>query len=101
MSEDEAKLERAQVLRLAEQLTCGDRNAQYGDPLQDFKRIADIWTILFDRQFKPHEVAMALAALKLSRICHSPGKQDSWVDGAGYFACGWECAVDEAKEVKP
>ena len=99
MADDEAPaLERAQVLREAEKLTCGDRNAQYGDPLQDFKRIAAMWSIMFGIEVLPHQVAMALMALKLSRLVHTPGKYDSWVDAAGYAACGWECAVAEEKE---
>ena len=80
----------------AKSLICGDRNAQYGSPTQDFERIAGMWTILFGRQFSAHEVAMAMVCLKLSRLVHSPGKRDSWVDGAGYLACGWECV--EASE---
>jgi hypothetical protein len=28
---------------------------------------------------------------------HSRDKRDSWVDLAGYSACGYECAVEEAE----
>jgi len=31
-----------------------------------------------------------MALLKLSRIAWQPNKTDSWIDLAGYAACGWE-----------
>lgn len=99
MTDNAPTPERALILAEAERLICGERNAQYGDPLQDFRRTAAIWSALFGRHFYPHEVAMAMAALKLSRLCWSPGKWDSWVDAAGYSALGWECVVGEEKEV--
>lgn len=74
------------VLIEALTLTRGDRQAQYGPPDQDFRRTADMWTALFEREFAPHEVAMAMACLKLSRLTHSL-KRDSVVDLAGYARC--------------
>lgn len=38
---------------------------------------------------------MAMMALKLSRLTWSPERQDSWMDVAGYSACGWECVEGE------
>lgn len=74
------------VLIEAMALTKGDRQAQYGPPDQDFRRTAGMWTALFEREFAPHEVAMAMACLKLSRLTHSL-KRDSVVDLAGYARC--------------
>lgn len=94
--------ERGDLLKEAILLIEGDRDASYGEPVQDFARIAALWTVLFGAKLKDgeaftsHEVAMALIVLKLSRLCHSPGKQDNWTDIAGYAGCGWECAVREA-----
>lgn len=85
---------KADLLDEAKRLVCGDRNAQYGDPTQDFDRVAAMWTALFGRTFTNHEVAMAMACLKLSRLTHSPDKADSWADLAGYAACGYECTVE-------
>lgn len=83
---------RASILHEAESLICGDRNTSYGPPTKDFERIAAMWSTLFGRTFQPHEVAMAMECLKLSRLVHSPTKRDNWTDMAGYAACGWECA---------
>lgn len=83
---------RSHVLSTAEELVNGDRNAQYGDPRQDFQRTADMWSAYLGTPVAPYDVAAMMALLKVSRIRWSPGKEDSWVDLAGYAACGWDCA---------
>jgi hypothetical protein len=87
---------RTRVLRTAESLVNGDRNNQYGDPIQDFQRTADFWTIYLaekglDAPLLPHDVAAMMSLLKLSRIGWSPDKEDHWIDLAGYAACGADC----------
>lgn len=76
--------------------TLKQRGNEYGTVTQDFDRIAAMWTILFKREFKGHEVAMAMVCLKLSRLVWSPGNRDSWLDAAGYSALGWACSVKGA-----
>jgi hypothetical protein len=106
---------RAQLLDEAKRLVTGDRNAQYGPPTQDFSRTADLLTALgyrlvseptanFREDFgtrvhalQPSDIAIIMAQLKVSRLMHSRDKRDSWVDLAGYAACGAECA-EEADE---
>jgi len=85
---------RAEVLATAEQLINGDRNNQYGDPRQDFKRTAELWQAYLGVPIEPHDVAALMALLKLSRIRWSPNKADSWIDLAGYAACGWDCVPE-------
>ena len=46
-------------------------------------------------QFQPADVAAMMSMLKLARIAKSPEKADSWIDLAGYAACGGECATQE------
>lgn len=81
---------RAELLREAEALICGDRNNQYGPPDQDFTRTAAMWSAWKGVHFDPHEVAAFLMLLKLSRIRWQPEKKDSWADTVGYAGCGWE-----------
>lgn len=86
---------RTAMLLEAASLVDGNRNAQYGDPLQDFRRTAGMWSAYFGVEVHPHDVAAAMALLKVSRIRWSPGKRDSWVDLAGYAACGLDCSQRE------
>lgn len=96
-----------QLLQEAIHIVCNDRNASYGDPNQDFKRTAELWTTylrgILERisvsgstegfKFEAHDVAIMIALLKISRLCWSPGKRDNWLDLAGYSACGWDTIV--------
>lgn len=92
---------RTKVLQEAERLVNGDRQCQYGDPIDDFKKTARMWDVYLQavRQERPHliphDVAVLLMLLKVSRIAWSPEKMDNWVDLAGYAACGWDCVEKE------
>lgn len=98
------KSPRASALDEARQLVTGDRNNQYGPPTQDFQRTANLLNALgYHREdatgevheILPSDVAIIIAQVKISRIMHSRPKRDSWVDLAGYAACGYECAEEE------
>lgn len=82
---------RRRLLDEAATIVDGDRNAQYGDPRQDFARTATMWGAYLGVDVAPHDVAALMACLKVSRIRWSPDKRDSWLDLAGYAACGWDC----------
>lgn len=95
---------RGSVLLEAKSLIEGDRNNQYGPPTQDFARTAALLNALgyqrVDAEDTIHDivasdVALIIAQVKVSRIIHSRHKKDSWVDLAGYAACGFECAIEE------
>jgi nucleoside 2-deoxyribosyltransferase len=92
--EEPATSPRRELLTEAADLVDGDRNAQYGDPRQDFARTATMWGAYLGTDVEPHDVAALMALLKVSRLKWSPGKRDSWVDLAGYAACGWHCAEE-------
>ncbi len=91
---------RALLLDEAKHLIMGDRNAQYGPPTQDFERTSDILNAMGyrgpgGRPIQMHDIALMVMAVKMSRLVWTPGKRDSWVDFAGYAACGWECVVEQ------
>lgn len=99
----ETKTKRGEILDEAKSLTNGDRNSQYGEPIDDFTRIADALNALgyrapHDKRMMPHDVSVIQMAVKLSRIVNSPQKMDSWVDAAGYAAVGGEVAEIEGQE---
>ena len=96
-------MKRSEVLDTARQYVSSDRNAQYGEPEENFRQVAQMWDVVLrpaiERgSFKPHEIALAMACVKLARIGSSPEKTDSWIDLAGYAACGAECLHDEGAE---
>lgn len=88
---------RSGLLQEAGSCVNGDRNVDYGDPIEDFRRTADMWSAYLGNgvHLQPHDVAAMMSMLKLSRIRWSPGKRDHWVDLAGYAACGYDCSVRE------
>lgn len=78
------------ILIEAQGLVHGDRNVDYGHPIDDFSRTAAIWTALLGNKLKPgekiapEEVGLCMVGVKLSRQINKP-KRDNLVDGAGYF----------------
>lgn len=91
-------MNRADLLTAAAQAV-SSRNA-YGELGDCFTRIANRWNthlrnIGHPGQLTPADVAMMLVDLKLARLEASPAHLDSWVDVAGYAACGAEVSGAE------
>jgi len=72
------------ILLEAEGLVHGDRNADYGHPLDDFTRVAGMLRALKGWDIKAEDIPLIMICLKLSRQSNKP-KRDNCVDGAGYF----------------
>ena len=96
--------ERAKLLTDAASIIDGDRNVQYGNPIDDFSLTASMWQeylrrIMVTRNtdgavyLDPHDVAVMMMLVKVSRLAQSPEKHDHWLDIAGYAGCGWECVT--------
>lgn len=82
---------RRQLLEEAADIVDGDRNKTYGKPENSYGVIAKFWSIYLDKSLEPHDVAAMMVLMKLARIKGSNGThKDSWVDIAGYAACGYE-----------
>lgn len=92
MTDDDSPSVRQQVLQDAGTAVLQDRNTSYGGPEQSFEKIAAYWAILFGHPVSASQVALALGLLKIARLQANPTHQDSWVDLAGYAACGAEVA---------
>ncbi|ALQ30098.1 hypothetical protein ATC04_05690 [Arthrobacter sp. YC-RL1] len=86
--------ERARILAESEKLINGDRAKDYGDPNENFGRIADLWNAQFahklNQPFTAQDVAYALIHLKMSRLANTPGHRDSLIDVCGYAALSGE-----------
>ena len=83
---------RKELLDAAAGCVLHDRANQYGDVEDNFGRIAELWTKYLGVQLAPHDVAAMMVLLKIARLRANPHHDDSWVDLAGYAACGAECA---------
>ena len=91
---------RTEVLTAASELITGDREDLYGAPVEDFARTAGVLNALGyrasgSRKLAPHDIALLVIAIKLSRLVWTPKHVDSWVDIAGYAGCGCECSLAE------
>lgn len=82
---------RKRCLDEAGRIIAGDRDAQYGKPEDNFKRIATIWSVILGVGVTEEDVAMMMVGLKVARYANKSGFQaDTWIDIAGYSACGYE-----------
>ncbi len=63
-----------------------ERRDDYGDPAEQFRAIADRWSITLGMPITPSQVALCMIDLKLARLAYDPGHVDSVVDVIGYAA---------------
>lgn len=87
---------RSELLALAAEATGSDD--RHGGPAAGLTRIAELWSVLLGLPVGAAQVAQCMIALKLARLVHNPAHLDSWVDVAGYAACGAE-VTDDRQEV--
>jgi hypothetical protein len=80
--------------------TLAARGQHYGGIEDNFARIARLWsTHLMNRygvaapHLEPDDVALMMILLKVARLENDPSHADSWVDIAGYSACGGSISV--------
>lgn len=104
---------REEILNKAKECVCGQREQDYGTPESNFQLIADLWNSYLNLPYNhlewnetrdiipkisPTDVAMMMALLKIARIRNGGGTGDSFVDLAGYAACGGEINASVPKE---
>jgi hypothetical protein len=93
--EDRYQNIRSLVLAEAMDLVTGDRNRDYGEPIENFERIAAGWRVLLGADVTPHQVALCMAWLKMARLCETPRHEDSYVDAAAYAALAAQLVVEQ------
>lgn len=71
------------ILEEAQRLVHGDRQEDYGHPLHDFRRTAQIWSAILGMDVTPQQVGLCMVGVKLSRQVNKP-KRDNLTDAAGY-----------------
>ena len=90
---------RESILHDAEKCVCGDRDAQYGSPENSFRMIAALWEPFIREKcvsagaevtILSEDVAAMMVLFKMARVATGSYTADSWIDAAGYAACGGE-----------
>ena len=93
---------RGNILLRAHEVINGERQERYGQPEDCFGSIAALWNAYLrgkaqaedDGDFyslsfpslAPQDVAVMMALLKIARMQHGAGGEDSYVDACGYIA---------------
>ena len=89
---------RGETLQAASRAVSGDRDRAYGRPEDNFRLIAELWSAYKGTPFTRTDVAMMMGLLKIARVRSNPENADSFVDLAGYAACGAEAAAADKKD---
>ena len=97
---------RSELLAKAQKTVDGDRDKEFGDPLQNMKCAAQlIASYLGARRgdsIEAADVPIMMALFKIARLAGKRGSTDSWLDLAGYAAIGFDMQQrDQAKEERP
>lgn len=94
------------ILSEADAIAGQSRSRDYGHPLDNHQRIADVWTVQAANILKPGErftpqmVALMMIGLKLARLVNSPSHRDSMIDVVGYAKC-WDMIEQVCDRPKP
>jgi len=89
-------MNRRECLDAAAACVLKNRAEIYAPPEDSFGLIARLWTSYLSKCgsiIAAHDVAALLALMKIARIAQNNAHVDSWVDLAGYAACGVECVT--------
>jgi len=85
-------MEREAVLEEALRVSGESRQRDYGHPLVNHERIADVWNVVLGPLLKegckvsPEQVVWCMVGVKLAREVNTP-KRDNAVDVCGYMNC--------------
>ena len=88
---------RSEILQQAEKCVCTDRQSQYGPVEDNFKIIADLWSVYLQKvanrkvvTITPHDVAILMSLLKIGRMSSGQPKDDNYIDACGYLCIAGE-----------
>ncbi len=72
-----------------------EREAEYGDALENFETIGKIWGALLSIEpIAPYKVALMMDSLKTVRLFKNPNHEDSWIDKYGYIQHAQEIVTE-------
>ncbi len=93
-------MKRKEILETAYGCVCGQRQTDYGKPEDNFTAIGRLWEAYKGIPFTPVDVAVMMGLLKIGRIQSGTATLDSFIDLAGYAACGGELVSEMKSEGK-
>jgi hypothetical protein len=82
-------MKREEILQTAENLINGDRAKEYGDAQKNLQDIADLWSVILEKEVTLEQVALCMIMVKAARLMKT-NHLDSWIDICGYAALGGE-----------
>lgn len=77
-------MENGKILLKAHALINGDRQNDYGHPIENLSRTAALWSAYLGRTVSAKDVAVCMAFVKLAREAGNH-KPDNLLDAAGYI----------------
>lgn len=90
---------RVRILKQGVDLTSGDRNVAYGDPLISMRDTAAMWTAFIKTKYgmgvglTAEDAAHMMQLLKITRTYRGVYREDNYVDNATYGAMAGECRL--------
>lgn len=84
---------RNDILAKAADIVGGHRVKDYGEPEDNFGIIAQLWSAYLGIDISSVDVSMLMVLFKSARVKSGTGTLDSFIDIAGYAACGGEIAA--------
>lgn len=91
---------REETLKRALDCVTGHREEDYGGLEDNFSVIARFWSLYKGIEITAKDVAVMMVLLKVARIKSTTATEDSFVDLAGYAACGAELYTEKKKDSK-
>lgn len=92
-------MNRGEILDEAKRLITIDRNHTYGEPEDNFGRIAILLGVLFGVEVSKSEGALSQLLVKVARLIQTPDHLDGYIDLCGYAALAGELATNDTVEV--
>lgn len=94
---------RQKALDEASEIVHKDRNVNYGNPEDNFRDIAALWSTFKGVTFTPMDVAVMNMLIKVARLKKNPQHHDSVIDIIGYGACAadiqaWVARIEKGLE---
>lgn len=97
---------RSELLASAQKTVDGDRDKEFGDPLENMKCAAQLIAGYMGARrgdsITAADVPVIMSLFKIARLAGNRGSKDSWLDLAGYAAIGFDVMMrDQDKEKRP